>query len=122
MNDAKILIPVLMVLVMLSVGCAKKPEPTGNKAHDTLVGLSEREQMSFLGKAFIEDEPCTVNRVFYAGMSKERTAFWDVGCTNSKSYQIRIMDDEQGTMGCVECAFLKQMTHLDCFVKLSAQK
>lgn len=91
-------------------------ERTGNKAHDLLMTLSEQQQMRILSQSFI-DEPCVVNRIFYQGMSKDLTAFWSVGCTNGRSYQISIYADEKGTSKCLDCAILKYMTNVDCFVK-----
>jgi hypothetical protein len=70
--------------------------------------------MILLGK--ILDEPCTVNRIMYQGMSKDLTAFWSVGCTNGRSYQIGISADQKGSARCADCAVLK-LVGVNCFEK-----
>jgi hypothetical protein len=96
-------------------------ERTGNVAHDLLMTRSERDKMAILSQSFI-DNPCNVNRVFYAGMSKDKSALWHVGCTNGNAYQIMIKADAKGTSSYLDYKMLKLMSNLDCFVKLSDQK
>jgi len=92
---------------------------TGNEAHDRLSLLTVDEQASFLGK--IINEGCIGSRAFYAGMGDDRSAFWSVGCTNGKSYQIQINPDARGSTKVLECSVLKAVANTNCFERFPGQ-
>ncbi|MGC1602305.1 MAG: hypothetical protein WA757_18850 [Candidatus Acidiferrales bacterium] len=92
---------------------------TGNEANDRMLALPKGEQASMLGKVTGED--CVGNRAFYLGISKERNAFWSVGCMNGNSYEVEIDADSVGSTTILECSMLKAVAHVDCFKKFTSQ-
>jgi hypothetical protein len=92
---------------------------TGNPAHDRLVALGSSAQASLLGQ--IAGEECGGVSAFYMGMDKETNVFWSVRCANSKSYQIQIQPNATGSTRIMDCAVLKAVADVDCFVKFDAQ-
>ncbi|MFZ0881873.1 MAG: hypothetical protein WAN14_00625 [Candidatus Acidiferrales bacterium] len=92
---------------------------TGNEANDRMLALPKSEQALMLGKVTGED--CVGNRAFYMGISKERSAFWSVGCTNGNSYEVEIDADSVGSTTILECSVLKAVAHVDCFKKFTSQ-
>ena len=95
-------------------------QQTGNIAHDRLISLPEDQQMTVLSYA-LADEHCVANKVFYQGMSKDRTAFWCVGCTNGQNYQVGISADNKGTNRILDCETLQVLAGVKCFVKFKDQ-
>lgn len=91
---------------------------TGNIAHDRLMGLSAAGQALILGQAV--DEGCVGDSAFYMGMYQQE-AMWSVGCTNGKSYEVKLAADAVGTTEVLDCSVLKAVAHVNCFVKLSDQ-
>ena len=91
---------------------------TGNIAHDRLMGLSAAGQALILGRAVAEG--CVGDRAFYMGMYKKE-ALWSVGCTNGKSYEVKLAADAMGSAEALDCSVFKAITHLNCFVKLGDQ-
>ena len=92
---------------------------TGNEANDRLLVLPKGDQALMLGKVAGED--CVGNRAFYMGISKDRSAFWSVGCTNGDSYEVEIGADSVGSTTILECSILKAVAHVDCFKKFASQ-
>ena len=92
---------------------------TGNEANDRLLALPKSEQALMLAKVTGED--CVGNRAFYMGISKERSAFWSVGCTNGNSYEVQIDADSVGSTTILECSVLKAVAKVDCFKKFASQ-
>lgn len=91
---------------------------TGNIAHDRLMGLSAAGRAVVLGQAV--GEGCIGDRAFYMGMY-EKEALWSVGCTNGKSYEVKLAADAMGTAESLDCSVLKAIAHVNCFVKLGDQ-
>ena len=111
--------PLLIIILLVSTvscGTAKveAPRGSGNKAHDALLSLSEREQSRALGQ--VVGEGCLGERAFYMGMeSKERTAFWSVACANGESYMVGIYADEQGSTKSMPCSLVRTLGLTPCF-------
>lgn len=96
-----------------------QPQSTGNPSHDKLSALSETGQAIVLGQAVV-GRPCEGTRAFYMGMDKERAAYWSVGCSDGRSYQIQIQPDSTGSTRALDCAVVKAI-NLSCFSKLNGQ-
>ena len=92
---------------------------TGNEANDRLLGLTKSDQALMLGKVTGED--CVGKRAFYMGISKERGAFWSVGCTNGNSYEVEIDADSVGSTTVLGCSVLRAVSKVDCFKKFASQ-
>lgn len=91
-----------------------------NVANDILLGLTKREQAVALG--VVVGEGCSGNRAFFMGISPEdQTADWSVGCRNGASYELGIKPDAKGTTSFIECAILKAVAGVRCFVALDDQ-
>jgi len=91
-------------------------QSTGNVTHDRLLGLGASAQALLLGQ--IVGEGCIGEYPFYMGMDKEANAYWSVRCTDGKSYQVQIQPNATGSTRVMDCALLKAVTKLSCFVKL----
>jgi len=72
-----------------------------------------------LGKA--AGEGCIGNRAFYMGISKDRSAFWSVGCTDGSSYEVEIAADSVGTTTILECSILRAVAKVNCFEEFAAR-
>ena len=92
---------------------------TGNEANDRLLVLPKSEQALMLGKA--AGEGCIGNRAFYMGISKDRSAFWSVGCTDGSSYEVEIAADSVGTTTILECSILRAVAKVNCFEEFAAR-
>jgi hypothetical protein len=93
---------------------------SGNVAHDAIVALSEdrRRQMFSTNFRASGDSCGTVTRTFYQGMEKsQKTAFWNVACSNGQSYSIAVYADRTGSTKILSCAVMKAVTKTECFVK-----
>jgi hypothetical protein len=95
-------------------------EPTGNKAHDYLVTLDEKEQKAMLAM-FLSEYKCTANRVFYQGMDQDHNAYWSAGCTDNKSYSVVFPFDNKEAPIAIDCVTLKEKANLKCFKRLEEQ-
>lgn len=92
----------------------------GNPANDKMLALLPSEQASALGD--VVKAGCVGNRAFYMGMSrKDHSAYWSVGCTNGKSYEVEIHADQAGSTRVLDCAILKLVAKVSCFVRFSDQ-
>jgi hypothetical protein len=91
-------------------------QSTGNVAHDRLLELGASAQALVLGQ--IVGEGCRGEYAFYMGMDKEANAYWSVRCANGKSYQVQIQPNATGSTSVMDCALLKAVTKLSCFVKM----
>lgn len=93
---------------------------SGNVAHDEIMALSEDRRRQMFSTAFrTSGESCgTITRTFYQGMEKsEKTAFWNVACSNGQSYSIAVYADTNGSTKILSCAVMKAVTSTECFVK-----
>jgi hypothetical protein len=90
-----------------------------NQAHDTLAGMSEDQRAGAM-RTFMErsGEACpSVTRTFFQGFDKERSAFWNVQCSNRKAFVVMIYNDARGSNKILECGVLKAVTGMQCFKK-----
>src|SRR2546425_1013439 len=84
---------------------------SGNPAHDVLMALPEQDRPRALGKI----ARCTGRKAFYMGMSKDRTSFWSVACTNGSAYEVAIDANATGSTKILECSTLKLVAKVSCF-------
>jgi hypothetical protein len=65
---------------------------------------------------------CTGTKAFFMGLNpKDNEAYWSVGCTNGKSYEVAIKANATGSTSVVDCAVMKTIAHVSCFQKLDQQ-
>jgi hypothetical protein len=81
-------------------------EPTGNPTHDMLMAKSEQMRLTVFSQLLAE-EGCNADRLMFQGLSKDKLAFWSVGCSNGRDFQIMIYADEKGTNRGTPCSVLK---------------
>jgi hypothetical protein len=86
-----------------------------NPVNEQLYILPDDERASALAK--VVTEPCgTVIRTFFQGLEpKSRTAFWNIGCSNGRSYAISIAADDDGSTKTIDCKVLRAITNSECF-------
>jgi len=103
-----------------------------NPANDSLLAMSAQRQADILGK--IVGEGCKGKTAFYQGTMKdipqpkgdrrpqlpvpptnEDDAFWNVRCTNGRSYSIEVHQD--GSNKVVECGSTQTFNLGECFKK-----
>jgi hypothetical protein len=89
---------------------------TANQAHQILQGMSgpkRNEAMtSFMARS---GEPCNVTRSFYQGVDARGNAFWNVACSNKKSFSVMIYNDSSGSTRILECKVMKAVGGTPCF-------
>lgn len=128
----------LFATLSLTWACApdttarKQPTPeysysspaTGNVAHDLLLTKTPDVRTMFLAKVVASSgDRCTGTKAFFMGLNpKDNEAYWSVGCTNGKSYEVAIKADATGHTSVVDCAIMKAMADVDCFVKMDSQQ
>lgn len=96
---------------------------TGNLAHDLLSTKPEDVRAMFLAHV-VESSGylCTGTKTFFMGLNpKDNEAYWSVRCTSGKSYEVAIKADATGHTSVVDCAIMKAMADVDCFVKMDSQ-
>jgi len=83
------------------------------------MGMSEAARAAFF-TTIVSDEPCgDVTRTFYQGMHRaSRAVFWNVACSNGRSYSLSIEANATGSSKIMDCGQLKVIGGTDCFVPL----
>lgn len=93
-----------------------------NPAHDQISKFSETERRKvFTGYMEKSGENCNVTRTFFQGQSGGGDAFWNVRCSNGKSWVIQINNDSKGSTRILECSVLEAMNAGKCFKKFKNQ-
>jgi hypothetical protein len=90
-----------------------------NKAHDMIEKMPDKDRNTTF-TAFLKNsgEDCgAVTKNFFQGFDKSRNAFWNVSCSNKKSYAIMINNDSVGSTKIMSCALLKAINAGECFKK-----
>ncbi len=113
-NDFKAF-PLIAAAIVLSGTTA-----LANPIHDKLMALSERERNEKL-RDVVQDEGCRVTRSFFRGLDKAANAFWNVACSNRKTFSIMIRNDSQGSTRILECDVIKAMGGPECFQKFERE-
>lgn len=90
-----------------------------NEAHGMIEKMPDKDRNTtftdFLKKS---GEDCdSVTRNFFQGFDKYKNAFWNVACSNKKSYVIMINNDAVGSTKIMNCAVLKAINAGECFKK-----
>jgi hypothetical protein len=103
------------------VSTAVSDAGTGNAAHDMLSKLDVGARASALGGIVASSgDRCRGKDAFFMGSDpKDNEAYWSVRCTNGKSYEVAIKANATGSTSIMDCAALKAVADVDCFVKLS---
>ncbi|HLK62129.1 MAG TPA: hypothetical protein VKU19_01720 [Bryobacteraceae bacterium] len=90
---------------------------TGNQGNDAILTISEAQRMKFLSTAVDKANPesgaCRGERAFYQGIMPGLSAFWDIECSNGRSYQVTISPGGIGNTRVLDCATLGMVK---CFV------
>ena len=110
----RIRLPYLFVMA-IAVSNAAYP----NKAHDVLSGKSEKDRNFALAQFMAKSgESCgQVTKSFLQGQDKSGKAFWNVQCSNKKSFSIIINNDNIGSTRILDCSILKAVAGVECFKK-----
>ncbi len=90
-----------------------------NKAHNMIEKMSDKDRNNTF-TTFLKNsgEDCgAVTRNFFQGFDKGRNAYWNVACSNKKSYLISINNDSVGSTKIMSCALLKAVNAGECFKK-----
>jgi hypothetical protein len=90
-----------------------------NKAHGMIEKMSNSDRNTTF-TAFLKNSgvDCgSVTRNFFQGFDKSRNAFWNVACSNKKSYIIMINNDSVGSTRIMSCDVLKAVNAGECFKK-----
>jgi hypothetical protein len=97
---------------------------TGNVTHDMLLAKPADVRASVLAHIVESSgDLCTGTKAFFMGLNpKDNEAYWSVRCTNGKSYEVAIKADAFGHTSVVDCAIMKAMADVDCFVKMDDQQ
>lgn len=111
-------------LTFLSIIIIGTNATSANETHDRLSKLSTKDRNDFF-TIFMRksNEDCgIVIKSFFQGFSKTSgSAFWNVACTNKKTFVIMINNDATGSTKILECSVVKLLTKVDCFKKFSDQ-
>ena len=96
---------------------------TGNVAHDMLLAKTSGVRAFALAHIVTSSgDRCTGTKAFFMGLNpKDNEAYWSVGCTNGKSYEVAIKANATGSTSVVDCAVMKTIAHVSCFQKLDQQ-
>ncbi len=104
-----------VLLLAISIATAAS---AGNFTHSYLMKSPEKERAEALGEVLnASGKSCDATKTFYQGMDSESTAYWDVACTNGKSYVIQVPSDINAKTRIMECSLMK-MIGVDCWIKL----
>jgi hypothetical protein len=109
------LAPVAIVLAISPLAfSAEVGGDSKNPANNWLLRASPADQAAQLGKSV--GEGCVGKTAFYRGSTPDHTAaFWDIRCTNGRSYGLMVRPDGDGKV--VECELLEAIGD-HCFRKL----
>ena len=91
---------------------------SANPAHNRLSAMTESQRKDTL-TTFMRSggESCNVTKTFYQGSAKNGDAFWNVACSNGKSWVIQINNNSTGSTRLLECSALKAINAGECFKK-----
>lgn len=107
MFNKRIFLVILVLLANVAIA---------NPANNQILALTESKRKEIF-TAFMKQsgENCVVNKTFLQGKSKNGDAFWNVGCTNNKSFVVEIKNNSTGSTKILECGVYKMVTKLECF-------
>ena len=90
-----------------------------NEAHDIISAMSETDRRVALASFMrTSGESCArATRTFFQGFDKSGNAFWNVGCSNGRSFSVMIYNDSVGSTRILDCKVLKALTKVECFKK-----
>jgi hypothetical protein len=97
----------------------QRTEPTPeNPAHDLLMKRSDTgRNVAFAALMMAGGEHCgAVTRNFFQGFH-ESDAFWNITCTDGRSWVVTVKGDAAGSTQILDCAVLKVMGAGECFTK-----
>ena len=97
----------------------RAPKASGNKAHDLLAGQpdAQRNQMLTVFMKQSKENCDSVERSFFQGFDKSRSAFWNVACRNGRSFAVMVYNDASGSTKVLDCGVLKVVAGVECFKK-----
>lgn len=110
------LLHALAAATSIFLSCNSNASPTS----DQVAALSEEKRQAVFARFMKrEGKRCPkVNKTFFQGLSKDRTAYWSIACTGGKDWQIVIKNTGEGEMTTLDCAFLKAIGADRCFTKI----
>jgi len=113
--------PKVILLSLLSLS-AFSVLAVDNPTNDKLTAMAPSDQAQSLGQLLNSsnitcEEP---SRSFFQGLNNtDGTAYWDVACSDGKSYAIVIDATASGNTKILDCSVMKSQANIDCFVKLA---
>ena len=108
----------LFLLSSVLVAMTEVPGLYANKAHDMLLGLSEEKRQAVFSNfmAGYPDGCGAVTATFFQGKDASDNAYWNVLCSNGKSYQVQLDGDARGSTNILSCDLLRRVK-VECFKK-----
>ena len=107
-------------LVAILLALALVRHAFANPAHDQLMKMTPSERNAAMTR-FMKDggDDCMVVETFFQG-GKGGDVFWNVRCSNTKAYSVKVKDDARGSASILDCGVLKAVTKgtVECFKKL----
>lgn len=81
------------------------PIGTGNSAHDTLAGYSERERSLALDRALrsVDHGSCDVAATRFIEYHQGIAAIWMATCRDGRRYVMKLIDRDDGAMAVFAC-------------------
>ncbi|MBI2790885.1 MAG: hypothetical protein HYX61_02905 [Gammaproteobacteria bacterium] len=92
---------------------------SNNEWHRLIMRMSSSERTKLFGQQLNESGiACTPTSTFFQGTGADKTAYWNVACSNGMRYAIAIENDAKGKTTILDCSVLKSVTNVDCFKNL----
>jgi hypothetical protein len=103
----------MLVLVLLPVAV------WGNPTHAALMKLTPTDREAMLTRFMRSSgEKCAVvTTTFFQGFDAQKSAYWNVRCSDGGAFVIQIKNDAQGSTKILECSMMKLVGGGQCFKK-----
>ncbi|AUH71728.1 Uncharacterised protein [Legionella sainthelensi] len=81
-----------------------------NVASDILSSRTSDQQVQILGNIINSAGlPCTPTRSFFQGLDMSGAAYWDIACSDGRSFVIQIMNNAAATTTIIQCSAMQSL-------------
>ncbi|QMT61455.1 MULTISPECIES: hypothetical protein [unclassified Legionella] len=102
----------MMMLLLVVSSC-----DYANIANNILLSRTSEQKAQILsGIINSAGEPCIPTEAFYQGVDLNDAAYWNIACSNGKSFVIQIANDAAATKTIIQCSAMKSLG-TQCFKK-----
>ena len=103
---------IMTIILLIITSCTY-----ANIANKILLSRTSDQKTQILSNIInAAGEPCLANASFFQGLDLHDAAYWNISCSNGRSYTIQIANDDNATTTIFQCSVMKSLG-AECFRK-----